>query len=727
LPGNTVTGVREFSEARLVNVLPGVTARYYVDGGAVRYDAILAPGTNPNSVVLNYQGANNLRIGPDGTLMYDTVLGTVKEQKLFVYQDVNGVRQPVEAAFRLVGKNKVGFALGKFDANRPVTIDPQILAAWTYVGGASENVATSISRHPSGDYVISGRTAGSGYPTTIGAYDETFGGTNDYFISRLRRTLNGTSLRFSTFIGADTGNEQATSPVGFGAVNKCYDNGDIVFAGTTSGDGLFTSAGSIQPARQSNNDVYMIRLNGALGTPKFGSYFGGGNAETLFGMDINPVTGDVALAIQTGSRNLGTGVEGTFGPQNYAVGGSSVAVKPVNSNATDMFVAVLGSQFQTVKMGTYYGGEGVDRPTAIAFGRGYQSVVLAGGSASDDLPITIGGMASGTNRSAYVTRFRLGNGTANGGVMSAIGFGRTTANTDVFGLHVDQVTDRVTVGGVAAGDFNSPNFSTIAAGAPGFSQTYGSATTRAFIVRLRPELQNISGWTFVGDSASGNSEINTVDVLPNGTIHAGGFNSSGSLSLLSPGGTNLPNNQATGNNQALIVRLSNGFQLIGSSLLGSDTSDDRILSGFLEDDLYGNFVVVGRTNGDLNPPTISGFTPYQSAPGGNIDAFVGRFAFYTDPVNLIASTSVALPSSPISFRVFLNAPVTNPSGQNVRFYTTGNFTFPGGATEVTVNIPQGQSTVSVKGLTSATFAAPSVTVLADSSGTAVSITLPTGP
>ncbi|MDX2064136.1 MAG: hypothetical protein SFX74_00180 [Fimbriimonadaceae bacterium] len=726
LPGKTVTGVREFSEARLVNVVPGVTARYYVDGGAPRYDAILAPGTNPNSVVLNYQGANNLRIGADGSLMYDTVLGTVKEQRLFVYQDVNGVRKPVDAAFRLVGKNQVGFTLGQFDRTEPVTIDPQILAAWTYVGGSSENFPTSISQHPSGDYVISGRTAGSGYPTTVGAYDTTFGSTNDYFISRFRRTLSGAALRFSTFIGTDNGNEQSTSPVGFGAVNKCYPNGDIVFAGTTSGDGLFTSAGAIQPGRQSNNDVYLIRLNGALGTPRFGSYFGGGQAETLFGLDINPLNGDVAISIQTGSRNLGTGTEGAFGPQNYAVGGSANPVKPVNTNATDMFVAVLGSQFQSVKMGTYYGGEGVDRPTAIAYGRGYESLVLAGSSASDDLPITVGGMASGTNRGAFVTRFRIGNDLASGGLMSAIGFGRTAANTDVFGLHVDQVTDRVTVGGVAAGDFNTTDFATIAAGAPGYSQSYGTAATRAFVARLRPELQNISGWTFVGDSASGISEISAVDVATNGTIHVGGFNSSGTFGIVSPGGTNLSNNQASGNNQAMIARISNGFQLIGTSLVGDDTSDDRILAGFLEDALYGNFIVVGRTVAGINPPTISGFTPYQASPGGNIDAFIGRFAFYTDPVSIIASRAVVGNDTPISFRVFLNAPVTNPAGQVVTFTkdTVDDLRFPGGASSISVTIPQGADTASIQALTPNTFSGSgSATVNATSSGSTVSVTV----
>jgi hypothetical protein len=74
------------------------------------------------------------------------------------------------------------------------------LLASTYLGGSDNEVARSITMASDGSVYMSGETWSSDFPTTIGAYDNSFnGGFGDAFISRLNESL--THLLASTFLG----------------------------------------------------------------------------------------------------------------------------------------------------------------------------------------------------------------------------------------------------------------------------------------------------------------------------------------------------------------------------------------------------------------------------------------------------------------------------------------------------------------------------------------------
>jgi hypothetical protein len=89
-------------------------------------------------------------------------------------------------------------------------LDPSLPAAdqllySTYLGGTDDDsIGRNIVYVPSGNYVITGGvTFSSNFPTTLGAYDQTFnGGTSDAFISQLRLAKTGQNdLIYSTYIG----------------------------------------------------------------------------------------------------------------------------------------------------------------------------------------------------------------------------------------------------------------------------------------------------------------------------------------------------------------------------------------------------------------------------------------------------------------------------------------------------------------------------------------------
>src|SRR5207245_10979867 len=76
----------------------------------------------------------------------------------------------------------------------------------TYLGGGSPDHATGIALDAAGNAYVTGNTSSVEFPTTPGAYQTTFGGSNgvltssgDAFVVKLDPT--GSALIYSTFLG----------------------------------------------------------------------------------------------------------------------------------------------------------------------------------------------------------------------------------------------------------------------------------------------------------------------------------------------------------------------------------------------------------------------------------------------------------------------------------------------------------------------------------------------
>ncbi len=64
--------------------------------------------------------------------------------------------------------------------------DGSALSYSTYLGGSEMDQARSIAMDSHGDIVMTGSTSSSDFPTTAGAYDPTYNGGGDIFVTRLR-------------------------------------------------------------------------------------------------------------------------------------------------------------------------------------------------------------------------------------------------------------------------------------------------------------------------------------------------------------------------------------------------------------------------------------------------------------------------------------------------------------------------------------------------------------
>jgi len=699
--GNEFNGVSSFNEAKLVNVLPGVTARYYVDGGSPRYDVILAAGAKPESVKLKYEGAKNLRVGADGSLQYDVSLGTVREQNLFVYQMVNGVKKEVSAKFN-ISNGEVGFKLAGYDASKPVVIDPQIFLAGTYLGGGGTDEVGAVDVSPNGSFVVAGLTAATNFPTSSGPYN-TNGSGADWFITNLKSDLTGIK-NFSTYVsggGAELG--WSTTQ---GMKVRVLNDEDVVLAANTPSTDLPATLG-VQTVNAGGTDGYVLRLRNTGGSRAFSTYVGGSTTDLIWDMDVNPTNGEVALAIQTGSANLSSSITGR-GP--LTAGAAADTSKNSATTGNDAFLLVLDKKLSKSKLGTFYGGADTDAGKAVKFGRDYNTVVLGAQSQSTGFSVTTGSI--GSSRDLLIARFAM----RNAAVQFSLGFG--SSGSDTFrAMELDSVTDRPYITALVTGAINTTGFGTTIPVQYGYDSTANGGND-AIVALLSQDLSQMN-MTYYG--GTGDDGPNDIALQSNGSVHVIGTSQSAALPLSPAGGTNITATApATTNTQGFHARFSNGLKLQGASLLGGTVTSDTATDTPYGIALFGtwnNAVIVGQT-GSTTLQTSTG--AYQST-NTDVSGFVQVLAFYTDPTAVVFKSNSLLDTETNFAEVQLNAPVQNAIGQNVVLTLSPSTAarFSNGTATITLNVPQGKQHVSTKIFSNQVTTPTLVTVTAVSSGTTV--------
>ena len=105
------------------------------------------------------------------------------------YQEINGKRVEVAAAYTLLSNLQYvySFKVDSYDKKETLIIDP--LLASTFIGGSSSDCGYFIALDGGGNVYITGKTESSDYPTTSGAYNESYNGGGDVFVSRLNSSL----------------------------------------------------------------------------------------------------------------------------------------------------------------------------------------------------------------------------------------------------------------------------------------------------------------------------------------------------------------------------------------------------------------------------------------------------------------------------------------------------------------------------------------------------------
>ena len=135
------TNVPNYAQVKYQNVYPGVDLVYYgTQGGQLEYDFVVAPGADPHSIGLSFQGAVRTRVDKrTGDLVLALDGSELRFRKPVVYQPASGPgvpggRRPINARFVLTGRNQIGFQVAAYDRRAPLIIDPVLIYS-TYLGG----------------------------------------------------------------------------------------------------------------------------------------------------------------------------------------------------------------------------------------------------------------------------------------------------------------------------------------------------------------------------------------------------------------------------------------------------------------------------------------------------------------------------------------------------------------------------------------------------------------
>ena len=115
-------------EVTLEGIYPGIDVRFYSgDKKQIEYDFIVAPGADYRQIKMDFEGQDFLRTGADNTLEIGLSFDTIKTTLPEVYQVRDGIKVPVEMAFRVDG-NRAGFEAGSpIDTTLALIIDPTLL------------------------------------------------------------------------------------------------------------------------------------------------------------------------------------------------------------------------------------------------------------------------------------------------------------------------------------------------------------------------------------------------------------------------------------------------------------------------------------------------------------------------------------------------------------------------------------------------------------------------
>ena len=160
---------------------PGVDLVYYDKANRVEYDFIVAPGVDPSTIELTFTGVAEIKSGDEGDLVLETTAGDLIVSTPFVYQDFDGERHQVAAAFERRGARGAGFALGPYDRSQPLIIDPG-LEMGTFVGGSGFDSVLGVAALGDNIWVV-GQTNSPDFPAPGGGDPPPIAGDIDMFVA----------------------------------------------------------------------------------------------------------------------------------------------------------------------------------------------------------------------------------------------------------------------------------------------------------------------------------------------------------------------------------------------------------------------------------------------------------------------------------------------------------------------------------------------------------------
>lgn len=343
-----IANIPNYAQVKANAVYPGIDLVYYGNQSKLEYDFVVAPGANPSNIKLRFDGATGVKTDAAGNLVIATSAGDLVQNKPVLYQEIAGVRKPVDGSFAVSGRN-VSFHVGSYDRTAPLVIDPTLVYS-SYLGGSDDDYGNAVAADSSGHMYMIGVTYSTPY------------GDADVLLRKL--TADGTGFIYNADLGGsydDLGDGIAVDPNGFAYI-----------VGRTDSTDFPVSANAFQSQNMGTTNAFVMCLdpNGdtAINSLVYGTFLGGSND-------------DEGYAIALDNQNAA-----------YVTGITSSSDFPYSQNAYqrtlggnyDAFVTKFDNQGNFV-YSTFIGGGSDDEAYAIAVD-GSGNAYITGETNSDSYP-----------------------------------------------------------------------------------------------------------------------------------------------------------------------------------------------------------------------------------------------------------------------------------------------------------------------------------------------------
>ncbi len=421
LRNSRITNLPTYASAISRDVYPGIDLVYHGLEGRLEYDFVLAPQADPSKIHLQFGGAKPIVDVETGDLILSP---SVRFRKPVVYQQMNGVRRPVNGSFTIAANREVSFQVGRYDRGHELIIDP-VLVYSSYLGGSSQqSVINAMAVNSFGDIYVTGVTNALDYPTTTGVIETScppgnpnLGGKkcgpsspSAAFVSKI--SANGQSLIYSTYLGG--GGAGSSNDSGTGIAVDASDEAWVV-GRTQSNDFPITSDAYLafcNPVAQGfnfstlqysgeisgcigngTNSAFLVHLNSTGTSMLYGTFLGGSG-------DVHPAqiafdaAGNIYVAGSAYTANVGpqATVFANDGQFNYPTMASAYQPIVIGGSSYSAFVTELAPDGKSLLYSTMFSAPNQNTyNNALAVGNG--KIFIGGYTQDPHLPTTTGALS----------------------------------------------------------------------------------------------------------------------------------------------------------------------------------------------------------------------------------------------------------------------------------------------------------------------------------------------
>lgn len=635
------TNIPNYAEILYPALYTRVSARIYGGSQGLEYDLAAENGGAVRKISLRISGAH-VRLDHHGNLRMSTAAHSVIMRRPVVYQIADGKSSRISGAYKITGRDKVAFVIGKHQKGARILIDPLISVAYTtFLGGGGAEKGNSVAVDSTGAVYVGGTTTLPSFPgDTTTLTDGPATGNPVLFAAKIDTTQTGAaSLVYLDFIGG-SGTEQG----GMVALDNSVAPPNLAIAGwTTSSDFPQTDGSSLNGP----SDLTITELNGGGTSVVYSKYFGGSGAEATQGFAgiATDSTGDVFVTSDTNSTdlpiaNLAAALNAAYGGgasdgfiAEFAPGSSSTPGLLLYSTYLGINAQVGSTSIAVDTSGHIYVAGFTSVPLVFPFTNAFQGSY--GGGAFDGFVMEINPAGGGPASLVYASLL--------GGSGSDQIFGIALDNStppDAYLAGATQSPDLIPSSGVT----NAPFQSALAGTTNGFFAVVSQSTGS-------PVLQYL---TYLGGSSSDSAQsaavVSPTQVYVAGTATSANFPVMCSLQGFS--GTQDAfvsefNPTVGGSSSLTATTLLGGTVTTEANSVTADSAGDAIVFG---DTLSPDYPLAGNPNTGFQPTCAS-----CGATSALSDAFLTKVS-----ANANLSGCVAFNPSPANIGTFADGTTSPP-------------------------------------------------------------------